>query len=147
MKTIILWSGLSILVCGTALMVASPSVAATIKLKAELKPSNEVPPNDSKGTGSVDITFDEATKKLTWKGTYANLTGPAVAAHFHGPAQAGKNAGILIPIFVASASQTPFEGSAILTDEQIGYLNSGMLYVNIHTNTNKAGELRGQVTK
>lgn len=147
MKTTVVWSSLPILVCIAALMIVSPSNAATIKLKAELKASNEVPPNDSKGTGSVDLTFDEATRKLTWKGTYANLSGPPSASHFHGPALAGKNAGILIPIFVAPASQSPFEGSAILTEEQVGYLNAGMLYVNIHTNTNKAGELRGQVTK
>lgn len=144
MKASVLWSGL--LIC-TGVALCSPSIAATIKLKADLKASNEVPPNDSKGTGSVDMTFDEATKKLTWKGTYANRTGPASAAHFHGPAQAGKNATILIPIFVAPASQSPFEGSAVLTEEQVVYLNAGMLYVNIHTTTNKAGELRGQVTK
>jgi hypothetical protein len=128
-------------------MVGGPSFAATIKLKAELKPTNEVPPNDTKSTGSVDITFDEATKKLAWKGTYANLSGPPSAAHFHGPAPAGKNAGILIPIFVTPGTQSPFEGSAILTDEQVGYLNTGMLYVNIHTNANKGGELRGPVTR
>jgi hypothetical protein len=145
MKTSVLWSGL--LICTGVIALCSPSNAATIKLKAELKATNEVPPNDSKGTGSVDLTFDEATKKLTWKGTYANLTGPPSASHFHGPAPAGKNAGILIPIFVAPASQSPFEGSAILTDEQVEYLNAGTLYVNIHTNANKAGELRGQVRK
>ncbi len=50
-------------------------------------------------------------------------------------------------IFVAPASQSPFEGSAVLTDEQVGYLNAGMLCINIHTNTNKVGELRGQVTR
>ena len=147
MRMTVRGSSLTALVCIAVFALASSSIAATIKLKAELKASNEIPPNDSKGTGSVDITFDEATKKLTWKGTYANLTGPASASHFHGPAQAGKNAGILIPIFVAPASQSPFEGSAVLTDEQVGYLNAGMLYVNIHTNANKAGELRGQVTK
>lgn len=147
MKVTVLWSSVTILAGAISLAFASPSAAATIKLKAELKASNEVPPNESKGTGSVDITFDEATKKLTWKGAYKDLTGPATAAHFHGPGPFGKNAGILIPIFVAPNTQSPFEGSAILTDEQVGYLNAGWLYVNIHTNANKAGELRGQVTK
>ncbi len=147
MRTTILWSGLTTFTCIVVLALASSSIAATLNLKADLKPSNEVPPPDSKGTGSVTLTYDEATKKLTWKGTYSNLTGPATAAHFHGPGQAGKNAGILIPIFVGATANSPFEGSAELTDEQAGYLKSGMLYVNIHTSANKAGEIRGQVAE
>ena len=138
---------LSIAILLFATAIVSPTSAATIKLKADLKASNEVPPNDSKGSGSVDITFDEATKKLTWKGTYKDLSGPAIGAHFHGPAQSGKNAGILISIFAIPNTPNQFEGSATLTDEQVGYLNAGMLYVNIHTDANQAGELRGQVTK
>ena len=145
MNVTVLRLSMAILLAATA--VASPTSAATIKLKADLKASNEVPPNNSKGSGSVDLTFDEATKKLTWKGTYKDLTGPPIGAHFHGPAQSGKNAGILVPIFVVPKTPSPFEGSATLTDEQVGYLNAGMLYVNIHTDANKAGELRGQVTK
>lgn len=147
MKITVLWCCLTILVGAVSLVLTGSTNAATTKMKVELKPSNEVPPNDSKGSGSVDITFDDTTKKLTWKGNYKDLTGPATAAHFHGPGPVGKNAGILIPIFVAPNNQSPFEGSAILTEEQVGYLNAGTLYVNIHTDANKGGELRGQITK
>ena len=139
-----------ILVCAANVAFVIPSYGETIQFKANLKPSNEVPPNDSKGTGSVALTFDEATKTLTWKGTYSDLTGPPTAAHFHGPAPASKNAGILIPIFVAGTAKSPaspFEGSVVLTDEQANYLKSGELYINIHTPTNKAGELRGQLVR
>ncbi len=51
---------------------------------------SEVPPNTTGGTGSVTATYDPATKELTWNGTFSGLTGPAMAAHFHGPAEAGK---------------------------------------------------------
>ena len=74
-----------------------------------------MPPNDSAGTGSVTATYDDATKKLTWKGSYSGLTGPATAAHFHGPAAAGKNAGVMVPITPNGPS---FEGSATLNDAQ-----------------------------
>ena len=35
---------------------------------------------------------------LQWKVTYEHLTGPATAAHFHGPAPVGQNAGVQVPI-------------------------------------------------
>ncbi len=138
---------LVVLACACALAFTSPSMAEMMKMKAELKASNEVPPTQSSGTGSVDVTYDSATKKLAWKGTYSGLTGPATAAHFHGPAGSGKNAGVMVPIFQGAAAKSPFEGSSTLTDAQAKALMDGDMYVNIHTAANKAGEIRGQVTK
>jgi hypothetical protein len=119
-------------------------MAAMMHFKANMKASNEVPATKSKGTGSVTATLDTATKKLTWKGSYKGLTGPATAAHFHGPAARGKNAGVAIPI---SPNTSPFQGSATLTDEQVKDLEAGMWYVNVHTAANKGGEIRGQLVK
>ena len=147
MTSSLLRPALAALACVAALSFASPSLADTVNMKADLKASNEVPVNDSKGTGSVDVTYDSASKKLTWKGTYTGLTGPATAAHFHGPADATKNAGVVIPIFQGAAAKSPFEGSATLTDAQAAQLMAGQWYVNIHTDKNKAGEIRGQVMK
>jgi CHRD domain len=135
---------LAVLACAGALAFASPSLAAMVNLKADLKAANEVPPNDSKGTGSVTATYDAASKKLTWKGSYSGLTGPCVAAHLHGPAPAGKNAGVMVPINPHGPS---FEGSATLNDAQANALMGGNIYVNIHTAGHKAGEIRGQLTK
>jgi hypothetical protein len=122
--------------------------AAAMKFKADLKASSEVPPTTSSGTGSVTASYDPATKMLTWEGKFSGLTGPATAAHFHGPAEAGKNAGVLIPISEKDKPFTsPFKGSATLTDAQAADLEKGLLYVNVHTEANKGGEIRGQVVK
>jgi len=137
----------AVLVCTGALAFTSPSMAEMMKMKADLKASNEVPPTQSSGTGSVDVTYDSASKKLSWKGTYSGLTGPATAAHFHGPGSAGKNAGVMVPIFQGAMAKSPFEGSATLTDAQAKALMDGDMYVNVHTDKNKAGEIRGQVVK
>jgi hypothetical protein len=126
------------------LALASPSMAAMVNFKASLSGKSEVPANAAAGTGSVTATYDSASKKLSWKGSYSGLTGPATAAHFHGPAPAGKNAGVMVPINPHGPS---FEGSATLNDAQAKALMDGDIYVNIHTAANKAGEIRGQLTK
>lgn len=135
---------------GTALFGAgmivttAPVSAETVKLQADLKGGNEVPPNNSPGTGKAEATYDTETKTLTYTVMYAGLTGPAMGAHFHGPGEAGKNAGIALPF---KTVQSPIEGSATLTDAQAADLLAGKWYANIHTAQNPGGELRGQMTK
>ena len=128
-----------------AATVAFAGPAFAEKFKATLDGKSEVPPNTSAGTGTADIDYDAATKKLSWKLTYTGLTGAAKAAHFHGPAEVGKNAGVAVAIPGATAS--PAEGSATLTDAQAADLEAGKLYINVHTEANPGGEIRGQVTK
>ena len=131
------------LALGTAIAFAGPAFAQ--KLKATLDSASEVPPNNSTGKGTADIDYDAATKKMSWKLTYSGLSGNATAAHFHGPAEPGKNAGVAVAI--PGAALSPVEGSATLTDAQAADLLAGKLYVNIHTAANPGGEIRGQVTK
>jgi hypothetical protein len=114
-------------------------------MKATLDGKAQVPPNASAATGTADIDYDPASKKLSWKLTYSGLSGPATAAHFHGPAEAGKNAGVAVAI--PNANSSPAEGSATLTDAQAADLTAGKYYVNVHTAANPGGEIRGQVTK
>ena len=140
----VLRSGLLSVVLAACVMFASPALAETISFKAELKASEAVPPNDSKGTGTVTATYDTASKKLAWKGNYSGLTGPATMAHFHGPAEPGKNAGVAVAI---TPSASPFENSANLSDAQAADLMAGRWYVNVHTAAHPGGEIRGQLVK
>ena len=132
------------LACSVSLVCTFPSLASTVDLKADLKASNEVPPNDSKATGSVVATFDTDSNKLSWKGTISGLSGSVTAAHFHS-AEVGRNGAVAVPII--GADKGSFEGSATLNDTQAEDLIAGKWYVNIHTGTYKAGEIRGQMTK
>jgi CHRD domain len=125
--------------------IAFAGSAAADKMKATLDGKSEVPPNTSAGTGTADIDYDAASKKLSWKVTYSGLSGPATAAHFHGPGEPGKNAGVAVAI--PNATSSPAEGSATLTDAQAADLMAGKYYVNVHTAANPGGEIRGQVTK
>jgi len=116
--------------------------AETLSFMATLKGADEVPANDSAGTGMVMAKLDTATKIFTYDVTYAGLTGPAIAAHFHGPAAPGLNAGPVVPLTTLA---NPMEGSGTLTDAQIADLEAGKWYFNIHTSAHKGGEVRGQL--
>src|ERR1700694_45733 len=134
---------LATLALGATIAFAGPAFAD--KMKATLDGASEVPPPPPAAKGTADIDYDPASKKLSWKVPYSGLSGPATAAHFHGPAEAGKNAGVKVPI--PNATSSPAEGSATLTDEQAADLVAGKYYVNVHTAANPGGEIRGQVTK
>ncbi len=122
----------------------SAATAETVTLKADLKGANEVPPNSSPASGKAEATLNTETKVLTWTITYKDLTGPAVAAHFHGPSEPGKNAGIVLPF---RTPQSPIEGTATLSETQMNDLLAGKWYANIHTAANPGGELRGNMVK
>ena len=126
-----------------AIMLTGLARAEVVNLKTTMNAKNEVPPNSSPATGTVTATYDTSSKKLSWKGSYSGLTGPATAAHFHS-GESGKNGPVVVPI---SPATSPFEGSATLTEPQAEDLLAGKWYVNVHTEANKGGEIRGQVTK
>lgn len=129
-----------------ALSLVLPAKAETVNYSAALTPQDEVPPHpDLKGHGKIDATLDTTSLKLTYHLEFEGLTGKAVAAHFHGPAGPGKNAGVEVP--VAGGVRSPMEGTATLTAEQARQLQAGEMYFNVHTEANKAGEIRGQMAK
>lgn len=133
----------------TAIAVALLSMtanAATISFRASLKGSTEVPANDSAGTGTLRATLNTDTNELKYHIVFKGLTGPAVAAHFHGPAAAGANAGPQIAIKTTPVT-SPIDGTATLTADQAKDLENGMWYFNLHTKAHPGGEIRGQIMK
>ncbi len=118
--------------------------AETAKLVANLQPSSEVPPTATHGAGALDASFDTSTHTLVWSVSYHGLSGPATAAHFHGPAPVGQSAGVQVPI-ARDALASPIHGSAVLNDQQVTDLMAGKWYFNIHTKDHPMGEIRGQI--
>jgi len=123
-------------------LVAGVALADQIKFKAVLAPGPGV---ISSGKGAATASLDTASKTLTWDVDYSGLSGPVTAAHLHGPADPGANAPVVVPFNGSLA--TPIKGSATLTDAQIQQLEAGKWYVNIHTEANKPGEIRGQLVR
>ena len=120
------------------LLASAPAFAQ--KYEANLSTSQEVPPKTGSGSGMAHMTLDG--EKLTYDITYKDLSGPATAAHIHGPAEPGANAGVMVPF---SNPSNPIKGTVNLTAEQVKDLKAGKEYVNIHTGQNPGGEIRGQI--
>ncbi len=98
----------------------------------------------SSGKGTGAFTLDPNTMVLSYKVEHEGLSGPAMAAHIHGPADPGASAGVAVP-FPSAAS--PITGTATLTEAQVADLRAGKYYVNVHTAANRGGEIRGQITR
>ena len=133
-----------VLVMGLAWMGAARAEAGSFKVP--LTGAQSVPPVDTSGTGTADLTYDPATRVVTWNITYSGLSSPVTMAHFHGPAKQGKNAPVIIWLTSKTTPpSSPITGSVTLTPEQAQQFSAGDWYVNVHTQSNPAGEIRGQV--
>jgi hypothetical protein len=108
--------------------------------------AEQVPPVQTPASGAADLTYDPATRVVTWSVTYSGLSGPATMAHFHGPAAAGKNGPVTIWLSKKGEPvASPITGEATLTPEQAQQFTAGDWYINVHTQANPGGEIRGQV--
>ena len=121
----------------TATPAAAPAAPAAAKpmpmmagnsMSASLNAASEVPPNASSASGSATVKLDGDT--LSWNITYSGLSGPVTGAHFHGPAPAGANAGVVLPF--AGSLASPITGSKQLTPAQIVDVKAGLWYINLH---------------
>lgn len=132
--------------------VAGIAFAAQAQMKnvtVQMTEAQEVPPHQGAGAGTAVLTLDPATKTVSWKVTWHDLTSAAIMAHIHGPASPTTNAPPIVwlgPKGKMDPLPNPLEGSAKLTDAQWADLMAGKDYVNVHTTTNKGGEIRGQIT-
>jgi hypothetical protein len=127
-------------------MWAASSEAAPLSFKVALTGAQQAPPVQTAATGTADLSYDPATRMLTWSVAYNGLSGPATMAHIHGPAAAGKNGPPVIWLSEKGAAvANPITGNATLTPEQAQQMMAGEWYINVHTQANQGGEIRGQV--
>jgi hypothetical protein len=125
---------------------AAASRAEAVHFTFGLDGAQEFPSNQTPGFGSADITYDTVTDVIQWTINFQDLLAPATAAHFHGPAPVGVNAGVLVPIpGVPAATSGLLTGQTLFPAAQEQALLDGLIYVNIHNAIFPGGEIRGQV--
>lgn len=130
-----------------ALGFCSPKLRADQIFTANLSGAQDVPPTNSTATGVATVDLNTLQTMITVNLTFSGLTGTATAAHIHGPAPAGSNAGVLFPFTgVPSATSGSIPQQTFAIDStQVGYLEAGDLYVNVHSTAFPGGEIRGQL--
>lgn len=121
--------------------------AAPVSFQVPLAGAQQVPPVQTSGSGNADLTYDASTRVVTWNITFSGLSSPATMAHFHGPAAAGKNAGVKLWLSKKGSTDvtSPISGQATLSADDAKMFEAGDMYINVHTKEHPNGEIRGQV--
>jgi CHRD domain len=133
----------SLAIASIAVLFAGTASAAITKFSATLTAASEVPASTSTGSGTATVSLDTATHEITYDVTFSGFASAVTAAHIHGPAEAGKNAGVVVPL--GDNPTSPIHGTAKLTPEQEQQLTAGLFYVNVHSKNNPGGAVRGQL--
>jgi hypothetical protein len=137
-KTGIAFAGLTLIV---GVLAAGTGLAIAGATKVTLSGAQEVPPVQTSATGSGTITVNDdksVSGSVTTKGVKGTM------AHIHEGAP-GKNGGVAIPLEKKSDNEWAVPAGAKLTDAQYKSYKAGDLYVNVHSDANKGGEIRGQL--
>jgi hypothetical protein len=122
---------------------AALSLAVGLAAAADLKLSgdNEVPPVKTMASGSGTITVaDDGAVSGSVKITGVEGT----MAHIHVGA-AGSNGPVIVPLTKTADGTWSVPSGAKLSDEQMKSYKAGALYVNVHSDANKGGEIRAQL--
>lgn len=140
---------------------AAPQMQSqTIVLKAQLSGAEEVPGLNTGAHGSATVTVDRAAGTITYEVNVYNLPTGIVASHIH--VGAATTAGPVIFNFTVPAvgQSNDFKLSGSLTpgdlvqrpatginsfEDAIFAIASGNAYVNVHSQANTGGEIRGQL--
>jgi CHRD domain len=128
------WAVAAILTFGSTLVLAKD-------VKVELTGAEETPPVTTSATGQGTIRIG---KNDSVSGTIKTTGVEGIAAHIHvgAPGEAGPP--IITLTKGANGSWTVPAGSK-LTAEQLEDFKNGKLYVNVHSQQHKSGEIRGQL--
>jgi hypothetical protein len=123
-------------------------VAVVEELAASLDVGQAVPAPDVAGAGGrgsfkAELLRTGAGRTLVWQLQVRGLSGRAVAAHVHVGA-VGKTGAVLVPLCSPCGSRA--RGEVRVNARAARALSNGTAYVNVHTQRNEAGEIRGQIS-
>jgi trimeric autotransporter adhesin len=129
------------------------------RFTATLSGASEVPVTASTATGTAQVQLDATQTTINVNLSTQGFASPVTASHIHFGAT-GANGGILFSLFAAPGTfPSPLTESLTSTDfspdsadgistyaQAVNAILSGKAYINVHTNANPAGDIRGQLT-
>ncbi len=117
------------------------SVTSAVRGDEKLSGAQEVPPvtTSAAGTANIKVTADGSVS-----GTVTTSGLVSTMAHIH-IAPAGQNGPVIVPLTKTGDNTYVVPAGAKLTPAQLAAYNMGSLYVNVHSNANKGGEIRAQL--
>lgn len=117
-----------------------------VQIAVPLSGAQQVPPVASTGTGTGMLTVDLTAQTISGSVTFSGLTAPTTAGHIHQGAM-GVNGPVIIPLIggVGVFAGTMTLPATPLSPILLSALQNNQLYLNIHTQTNLGGEIRGQI--
>jgi len=120
-------------------LLAFPAVAEQVRVM--LSGAAEVPPVETaaSGGGVINVGVDQS---ITGSVTTTGIAG--TMAHIH-LGTAGKNGPVVIPLEKTGGDGWAVPAGTKLTDEQFAAFKAGNLYINVHSDAHKGGEIRGQL--
>jgi Cu/Zn superoxide dismutase len=126
---------------------AARSQATTLHLVANMLAANETPTpkgdvSGARGSFTGTLTKTDSGGTLAWRLEFSNLSGNAIAAHIHVAAR-GTAGPVRVPLCAPCTSGV--SGTATLDAAVLDAIQNDRAYVNVHTPTNPAGEIRDQV--
>jgi hypothetical protein len=115
---------------------------------ATLNGNQETPPVETDASGTGTFTLDVATNVMTFTVNFSGLSGAITVAHFHA-APAGQAGGVIIDLSgdFTGLTSGPVQGTATFNAANLAELNAGDVYINLHTDANPNGEIRGQLVE
>jgi hypothetical protein len=127
---------------------AARSQANTIRIAAEMTAAEETPTpkgdvSAARGTFTATLTKSGTGASMSWRLEFSNLSGNAIAAHIHVAAR-GVSGPVRVPLCAPCTSGVT--GTATIDAAVLDAIQTDRAYANVHTPTNPAGEIRGQVS-
>ncbi|WP_236978830.1 CHRD domain-containing protein [Membranihabitans maritimus] len=126
------------------IVVEDPGFGSDILVTSRLTGGAEVPSVETDAVGVATVHFNEDRTMGTINVTVSGLSSSFAGAHIH-EAPSGENGDVLINMS-DSYTNGRITQSFEITDSLMTKLLEGHLYVNVHTENNPGGELRGQLS-
>lgn len=150
MKKLFLLAGAAGLVLGLVIAGAAGarSQATRVQIVATMVAADETPTPkgevaSARGSFTGTLTKSDSGTVLNWQLSFGSLTGDAIAAHIH-IADRGIAGPVVVPL--CSPCTSGATGTANINATVLEAIQNDRAYVNVHTKTNPAGEIRGQVS-